>query len=743
MTTDERVPSAPSGPIFLSYARGDGKDTAKRLRDALGKGAKVWQDIERIEGGDWAREIQLALGEAQTMVALLTPCAVGRGGPDCRRDNDSVCLDEIYYARFAPRPVPIVPVMVRNCEPPFVIYRLHYHDFTQVETEQDFESALEALKKDLARAGRGETQYRSFVDRLAPLDFENFLGSKRRGFVGRDWLFQEVATALSKPNVQALLIEGQAGLGKSSFLAEFIHRNQDGRVMAYHCCQADTPSTLSCAAFVRTVASMIASQHPPYAAELDNPQVAEWFARDRLEQDPASAFEQGILAPLAKLPPPGGGLRLLVIDALDEALLAPPPAGGGRQPISIVELLSTRHERFPAWLKLLATTRPEHAVKDRLTLPAQVIKAEDPRNGDDLSAYIRARLRAPELDARLREAGVSAPDVETKLSTLAAGNFLYASQVLDEIAGQMYAVTDLDKLPPTLKQKYTWFFARQFPTQGDFAPLRELLEVVVAAETALPHADLARALRKRPEQLEPVLARLASFIRTEPGPAYAVFHKSMVEWLTDPARAGQTHFASSLDGHARIADGFLEAFENDGATELSRYALAYLPAHLAACADGAANEAEKSQRLEQLVRFVLDAGVQSHEFQRPSQLAESLRLALARAARGPAGHCLRLVFESAWGLLAFRRSRLKPERMFALAAAGDLDGFARELDAYHAPRSAAGPSAKTGLGGCLSRAAAAFPADRGGDPGAHRRRVERPAVAARGARPGRLHDRAA
>jgi hypothetical protein len=675
------------GPVFLSYARGDAQGLANRLREALkAAGVAVWQDVERIVGGPWAHQIERALGEAEAMLALLTPCAVGRGGPDCARESDSVCLDEIAFARFAPRPVPIVPVMVRSCQPPLVLYRLHYHDFTRVDDELGFTAALESVKKDLARAAAGLPHYRSFVDRLAPLDFESFLGPKRRGFVGRDWLFARVTAFLGRPEKRVLLIEGQAGVGKSSFLAEMIHRNPDGAVIAYHCCQADTPATLSPAEFVRTMASMIASQHPDYAAELDSPAVGDRLARDAVELDPASAFEQGVLAPLARLPPQDGRVRVLAIDALDEALLRPPPAAGGPPPLTVVDLLSTRVDRFPPWLKVVATTRPERPVKQRLAFEAEVISAEDPLNRKDLETFVRVRLDDATLRDRVEASGQPIDDVVAQLTTLAAGNFLYASQVLDEVAEDAYHFTDIDKLPPTLRQKYAWFLNRQFPTEKSFAPLREVLELLVAAEVALPLGDLATGLGCAPKDLAPRLSRLASFIRTEPGadPAYGIYHKSMTEWLTDPARSDEIHSVRPLYGHVRLADRFWSVFTSRGAAALSRYAVTHLPAHLAACADGATEEGERSTRLEQLVRLVRSEGVQTHRFQRPALVSDALRLALERSARAAEGRCVRLLFQAAWSLLAFRRSRLRPDRMFQLAVDGDLDAFSSELSAYPA-----------------------------------------------------------
>ena len=42
-------------------------------------------------------------------------------------------------------------------------------------------------------------------------------------------------------------------------------------MLAYHCCQADVLATVEPARFVRSIAAMIASQLPDYAARLNGP----------------------------------------------------------------------------------------------------------------------------------------------------------------------------------------------------------------------------------------------------------------------------------------------------------------------------------------------------------------------------------------------------------------------------------------------------------------------------------------
>src|SRR5262249_42541092 len=157
-----------------------------------------------------------------------------------------------------------------------------------------------------------------------------------------------------------------------------VYRNPGGQVLAYHCCQADTKETLQPARFVRNIAAMIASQMPEYADRLSDPAVEEALSEASCARDPASAFEAGVLAPV---PAPPGGVRYLLVDALDESLAA----GEGAARTTIVDVLASRLARLPAWLRLVATTRRDPGVLDRLRgLRIEQLDAHDPRNLEDL-----------------------------------------------------------------------------------------------------------------------------------------------------------------------------------------------------------------------------------------------------------------------------------------------------------------------------------------------------------------------
>ena len=117
--------------LFLSYGVHDASELAERLhRDLTARGYKMWQDIDRIRTGwAWDNELQDGLLTSEVVLALLSPHAARRALDMGNVSQvDSVCLDEIAYARFKCK-IPIVPVKVRPCEAPFLIYRLQHIDF--------------------------------------------------------------------------------------------------------------------------------------------------------------------------------------------------------------------------------------------------------------------------------------------------------------------------------------------------------------------------------------------------------------------------------------------------------------------------------------------------------------------------------------------------------------------------------------------------------------------------------------
>jgi hypothetical protein len=574
-----------SGPlkIFLSYGRRDAGDLATRLeKDLKAQGYEIWRDIRQIKSGsDWQGDITDGLRNAQIVIALLTPHSTRTTQEVSSLDAvDSVCLGEIAYALFNPPPRPVVPVMAISCEPPLAIFHLDYVDMRRwQESEDQYDAGLSRLLDGIAAARRGEKRYRSWHHQLDPFDFAALLYTKRAGFTGRQWLFDAIDAWRQSPGQgRALLIKGDPGIGKSAIVAELVHRNPDGQVLAYHCCQWDVAQTLEASRFVRSIAAMIAGKLEDYAALLADPQLQEILSEPGCCSDPASAFERGLLVPLEKLRPPRGGTRYLLVDALDEALLVP----SGQS--DIVSVLASRLDRLPHWLRLVATTRKEPAVLERLAgLRAHEIEAKSIENLKDLQDYVQGRLGKPELEEKVRESQRSAADLTALLVNKSEGNFLYARLALDDITNDIHSLTSLETLPPGLRGQYAQRFSRLFPDEGAFAQARVLLAVICAAREPIGRKLLAEATNLG-DEFPRVLVRLAAYIPRQPGlrgqPVFAIYHKSLSDWLTDPDREGQVHYVPLLEGHARLAERCWKEYQNGGTENMGPYELRFARVHL-------------------------------------------------------------------------------------------------------------------------------------------------------------------
>jgi hypothetical protein len=569
--------------LFLSYARRDASDLADRLKGDLEAGGyRVWLDRPEIKpGGAWEHQIVDGLRAAQLLVAVLTPSAVRKSNDPTNPDQiDSVCLEEISFARFGKPPTAIVPVMAQLCEPPLSIFRLDYVDMSAWRDSEDlYQAGLKRLLAGIKEALGGKVAYRAQINALQPWDFAAFLFEKRRDFCGREWLFREIDLWLKTNREPALLITGDPGTGKSALVAELVHRNPGGQVLAYHCCQADVLATIEPARFVRSIAAMIASKLPGYAARVsdladeDGP-----LGEEKCAIDPFTAFEAGVLTPLQQLPAPSDGVRYVLIDALDESL---PPQGGSAASGTFVALLSTFIERLPGWLRIVATTRKEPAVLQRLAgLRAREIAAQDSRNIDDMEEYFRQQFQTPNLSQQLTEAGLSLDVAVTTLRDHAGGNFLYATQVCTGLERGLYHLADLGALPPGLYPYYQRFFERQFPDTAAFEAVRPVLEALVAAETPLMRETLARVSGIHDEPaLSAALRPLGAFlVHDESG--YRIFHKSLTDWLTAPSRVGEDFYIESDRGKNRLADPILTSAADRAAT-ISRGTRAVLLRRLA------------------------------------------------------------------------------------------------------------------------------------------------------------------
>ena len=393
-----------------------------------------------------------------------------------------------------------------------------------------------------------------------PWDFTAYVANKRRGFVGRDWLFKEVCGWYDDSDgAQALLICADFGVGKSAFMAELTFVPHGIQIAAHHFCHHDTIETLSPATFVRSVAAQLAGTFTEYKSAVEaSPDARRWLEEAQL--DPASAFERVVIGPLNAVNPPAAP-QVLIVDALDEALDFEAAAGGSR-PTTIVRLLAARARRLPSWLRILATSRRRQEVLQPIqsAFRHSMLDGEDARNLDDIRGYVAGRCSGAKLASVLEKAGSCASDTAALLSGAkqSGGKFLYAVRVLDDIESGALSLGHLQDLPPGIDGFYLDAFERRFPESDDYAPVGALLGVLCVQREPMSRVELAAILCTTEAQVGKMLMRLEDFLRVRVK-RYALDHLSIAQWLSEEdehgfPRAGR--FSVELNTAAMMVAGW-------------------------------------------------------------------------------------------------------------------------------------------------------------------------------------------
>jgi len=561
----------------MSYGRLDASDLALRLKyDLEMNGYDVWQDTEKIRAGaEWEKQIREGLRNTELFISILSPHAVRTSSDISGSDNDSVCLDEISFARFSRPTTPIVPVMAIPCEPPFCIFRLDYVDMCKwEESEEEYQNGLRRLLEAVEDTLNGNVHYRWWEQQLKPWDFASFLNEKRADFCGRKWMTDIIEEWRKAPNERALLILGDPGIGKSALVADLVHRNPGDQILAYHCCQADTESTVQPARFVRNIAAMIASKIEQYALLLSNPVIAEALDEENCMKDPASSFEAGILSPLENVQPPEHGVRYIIVDGLNEALEL-------KRGINIVDLLASRLSRLPSWLRVLFTSRRESAILDRLRgIRNLEISAGDFWNMRDIEEYIDMRFSQIDIQERFASQNVNVRTLRKALIENCAGNFLYLKNAFIEIERGGNLSFDCEKIPEGLYSQYFSFFKRNFPNEQSFSEVRPLLEAITASKVPLAEETLSRITGlAAANELPKLLRGLSAYLPMRDG-KFSVYHSSFAKWLTSSDMRGSLHYVNVACGHERLARFYFSEYES-GVSKMSGEAIKHLPFHLA------------------------------------------------------------------------------------------------------------------------------------------------------------------
>ena len=572
----------PSGPmrIFLSYGHDANEELVRRIKADLEKrGHDVWFDKSEIRfGDDWRRQITDGIVGSNRVLSFLSKHSTRDPG---------VCRDEIAIA-IGVKGGNIQTILVESeqeVQPPVNIGHIQWldmHDWRERRTagEATWEDWYQGKLAEIVRVVESDENRRfageieTLNGHLKPIKSEaRICQLLSKGFYGRQWLFEAVENWRKDPkelDSRLFWIMGDPGVGKSAFAAQLTHTRGD-TVIAAQFCEWDKPDHRSAQRVVRSLAFQLATRLPDYRKLLLTlPEIAEL---DR--KDAAELFDYLLANPLRSVINGGRGRYFIVIDALDEA------GEAGRNPL--VEMLARNAQRLPDWLCLVVTSRPEFDVRAPLqALNPFLFDTKSESNRADIRDYLRRELALP-LQNR--------PDANRLVEQIlekSEGIFLYVERLCDDVQRAHLSLDRSEQFPQGLGGIFCQYFQRQFPDLDKFRKdVRPALRAILAAREPLPVEILQRLFNWRDEELRDFTRHLASFFPVTVDAGHEIikpYHKSLVDWLTDQAKAGP-YFVSALEGHRMLGDYCLNMYVKTP-WSFSGFVKQHLPYHLAQAEDG-------------------------------------------------------------------------------------------------------------------------------------------------------------
>jgi hypothetical protein len=563
--------------IFLSYGHDPNEELVLLIKADLEKrGHDVWFDKSEIKtGDDWRRAITDGVLSSHRVLSFLSKHSTRDPG---------VCLDEIGIA-LGVKGGNIQTILVEGeaeAKPPSTISHIQWLDMHDWKKQRKaggraWAQWYQAKLDEIVRVVESE-QSRQFAGEIAQLqEYLNPISSETRisflfkkGFVGREWLFEAVEKWRTRENRDSRLfwITGAPGVGKSAFAAQLAHFGRD-KIIAAQFVEWNQSPHRDPARVVKNLAFQLAARLPDYRKLLLTlPEIGALG-----EKKPTELFRYLLVDPLSQAIQGGRERYLIVIDALDEA------KEGERNPL--VELLAREAKLLPDWLGIIVTSRPEESVTGPLQgLKPCFLDTATETNRDDIRRYLNHTLSA-QLSGR-QDAG----SLVDKILEKSEGVFLYIEHVCREIQEGHLSLDRPGDFPIGLGGIYQQFFSRQFPDFERYcAEIRPALRIILAALQPLPLEILQRLFHWQDEQLRDFTGLLGSLFPVASDQGVEIirpFHKSLVDWLNDKTKAGK-YYVSMAEGHRLLSEWGFAEYHHDP-NRLPGYFLRHLPSHLLAAA---------------------------------------------------------------------------------------------------------------------------------------------------------------
>lgn len=344
----------------------------------------------------------------------------------------------------------------------------------------------------------------------APRRWSALVGDKTADFVGREFVFSEIASHVSGTNSGYFVVEGEPGVGKSTILAEYVRRT--GCIAYFNSrsqgiCRADQ--------FLRDICAQLILRYnlsypPPSGDELGD-----------------GAYLERVLEAAARAAA-GTGI-VIAVDALDEV-----DQGTNAVGANVLFLPPS----LPAGVHFVMTQRPTEPLI-RADVDLGVLRLADHRAEvmEDARAYLRRAASRPPLAAWLSDHCIPPDTFVEAIAASSQGNFMYLRHVLPDIERGLYSDLDVTSLPKGLQAYYQDHWRRMGmdakpPSRGKISIIYVLVELLQPAPTAL----IAEVVDQEPVVVQGTLDLWLQFLRQEEiegETCYSVYHSSFRDFLHD------------------------------------------------------------------------------------------------------------------------------------------------------------------------------------------------------------------
>jgi len=381
-------------------------------------------------------------------------------------------------------------------------------------------------------------------------------------FSGRAWLEAELDRFLSEHKRGVWLLEGEAGVGKTTFLAHLVQKRG-----YLHFFAEQAPGEAGVMRALQSLAAQLVSRYllEPYTS------------REHLSASLAAApdFIERLLGQAAKRLIKGEKL-VIVVDALDEA-----GAGLNGNPLGLPKTL-------PEGVFLILSQRPVNLPLRIDPYPRMVrLTPDDQRNLEDVATYLSA------IAAQLSTGSDDVARILEVLKERSAGNWMYLYYVIPEIQEGRRP----EDLPLGLAGYYGEYWGRWRRHQSDWDRLYAPLLAVLAAAREAANAEQLRnwaGLNAETREVRQLLEeRWAPFLFANDG-RYRLYHASLRDFLSGSIAEGRLtqadrHLVKEMaertwQAHRWIAEHYRQAANGDWmrlAAVDGGYGLRQLVAHLA------------------------------------------------------------------------------------------------------------------------------------------------------------------